>query len=79
VLAVGLASYWLWFRTPQPSAPPPAENAVSAPKAPDQDRVDLATSSLNARRYRDALGYAREVLQTSPDNAEAQRVRAHGA
>ena len=79
VVAVGLAAYWLSFRPPQPSAPPPAETAVSAPEAQDQSRVDLATSSLNARRYRDALGYAREVLQSSPDHAEARRVRDEAA
>ena len=72
-LAVGFAAYWVSFRTPAPS-PPPAET-VSAPALPDRSRVDLAISSLNARRYREALGYAREVLQSSPDNAEAQRVR----
>ena len=75
VVAVGFAAYWVSFRAPQPSAPPPAETAASVPEAPDQSRVDLAITSLNARRYREALGYAREVLQASPDNAEAQRVR----
>jgi serine/threonine protein kinase len=72
VAAVGVAAYWVSFRTPQPS--PPAATA-STPEPPDRRRLDLAISSLNARRYREALGYAREVLQSSPDNAEAQKVR----
>jgi tetratricopeptide (TPR) repeat protein len=71
---LGFAAYWVSFRTPEPSAPPPAAT-FSAPEPPDRSRVDLAISSLNARRYREALGYAREVLQSSPDNPEAQRVR----
>ena len=74
VMAVAIAAYWVSFRPSQPSAPQ-AETVARAPDAPDQGRVDLATSSLNAGRYREALGYAREVLQSSPDNAEAQRVR----
>src|SRR5262245_6257920 len=74
VLVVGVAAYWVSFRTAQPAAPPPEETAVSS-APPDRSREVLATSSLNARRYREALAYAREVLQSSPDNAEATRVR----
>jgi serine/threonine protein kinase len=74
VSAVGLAAYWVSFGTPEPLPPSPAET-VSAPEAPDRSRIELAISSLNARRYREALGYARDLLQSSPGNAEAQRVR----
>jgi serine/threonine protein kinase len=71
--ALGATAYWM-SRAPE-QTPVPAAETVSAPERSDRGRVDLATSSLNARRYREALGYARDVLQSSPDNAEAQRVR----
>jgi serine/threonine protein kinase len=68
-------SYWFWFRTPAPPPPAPADREVSSSDTGERNRIGLATSSLEAGRYREALTYAQEVLRLFPDHAEARRVR----
>ena len=74
-----VTSYWFWFNTQVPSEPPPAAAAVVSSTTADRSRVDLAVSSLKARRYRDALNYATDALRQFPNDAEAQRVRDEAA
>jgi hypothetical protein len=61
--------------SPAPSPPAASTAGVSSSDAAEPSRIALATSSLEARRYRDALTYAQEVLRVAPENREAQRVR----
>jgi tetratricopeptide (TPR) repeat protein len=71
---IGLTSYWYWNRTP---ARPPVTNVaeVQSSDAAWRSRLNLATASLAAGNYREALGYAEEVLRLAPEEAEATRVR----
>jgi serine/threonine protein kinase len=67
-------SYWFWPISFSPSPPVASTTGVSSPDTGELTLVGLATSSLEARRYRDALNYAQDVLRVAPDNREAQRV-----
>jgi serine/threonine protein kinase len=67
-------SYWFWLKPPAPQPAPASETEVSSSDA-GQSRIGLASSSLQAGAYRDALGYADEVLRLFPNNAEALRIR----
>ncbi|HVH26798.1 MAG TPA: protein kinase [Vicinamibacterales bacterium] len=71
-----LTSYWFWLKPPTPQSTPAPESEVSSSDTAGQNRIGLATSSLQAGAYRDALTYAEDVLRLFPNNTEAQRVRA---
>jgi serine/threonine protein kinase len=83
-LAAVVAS-WLWFRTPTPPPSSPGTVEVSPAAAsepsppPEPSRVDLASASLQARQYRDALNHAREALRQAPNDPEARRIRDESA
>ncbi len=67
LVVVALLSYWYWGRPPAPATP--------AAGGLENSRLEMASSSLAAGNYRDALGRAADVLRLTPDNVEARRVR----
>jgi serine/threonine protein kinase len=73
VALLGAGAYALW-----PRQPAGTDTTNGAPGLSDQaleSRVSLARSSLDARNYRAALAYAREVLASDSDHGEATRIR----
>jgi serine/threonine protein kinase len=69
-LAIGL-SVIVWQRTrPAPPAPAPGVSQDYV-----RTRRGLATTSLEAKNYREAVSYADDVLRVAPDDPEATRIR----
>lgn len=73
VALLGAAAYALWPR--QSEGPAVQGRATGQMEAAIESRVSMARSSLDGRNYRAALSYAREVLATDADHAEATRIR----
>jgi hypothetical protein len=73
VVAAGVAAYTLW--PVRPLAPPASEAVTTLSDATVQNRLALATASLQGRNYRAAAAYAAEVLAVNPGNQEATKIR----
>jgi serine/threonine protein kinase len=73
VVALGAAgSFILWSRsrTTTTTGSPPAQ-----PSSSGRTRLALASTSLDAKDYRNALAHADEVLRNAPDDPDAIRIR----
>ncbi|PYR55592.1 MAG: hypothetical protein DMF85_19140 [Acidobacteria bacterium] len=71
ILAVGAYRSW-----PRAAAPPPDDSRITAfSEATIRSRLDLAQATLAARKYREALAYATEVLALDPGHVGAQKIR----
>ena len=71
VVGVGLYSMW----RSQPVVPSDSPRVAVASDPAIASRLALATASLEARNYRAALAYARQVLALDPTHAEAAKIR----
>ena len=70
---VGVGLYSVWRNVPV--APPDSARVAVASDPAIASRLALATASLEARNYRAALAYARQVLAIDATHAEAAKIR----
>jgi hypothetical protein len=74
VIAVLAAGLYFWS-VRRPTDPFAVNRAIAMSQAAVQGRLDLATTSMDARNYRAALAYAGEVLAISPNHRGATKIR----
>ncbi len=68
-------AFVFWQRARSTATAPAPGPATGSQESYVRSRIGLATTSLDAKDYHGALGYADDVLRVAPNDAEATRIR----